>query len=74
MRSAEIENILYNEDLCKEIKNFCLMVPYVKAGVPFKGRYAVIFDDWDVINKLSNKSLPELCVIIFGSEYTENIL
>ena len=66
-------NVNY-ENMIKSVENYFLMVPYKKAEEEFNGEYAIIFDDWDVINELGKKSLPELSKMLFNRENTGEVV
>ena len=74
LRKKEVMGVMYDETLFNSIKNYWLLMPYVEKDKPFCKKYAIIFDDWDTINELGKKSLPELCKIIFGRGNTGRVV
>ena len=38
------------------------------------GKYAIIFDNWDVIDNWGRKKLPELCDNIFNGDNTGKVV
>ena len=55
------------EDLKRHTSDYCVMLPFVREKDDnFSNQYAVVFDDWDVIDAHGEKNLPTLCRIEFG--------
>ena len=45
------------------------MLPFVRGNKEkFLKQYAVVFDDWDVIDGYGEKKLPTLCKVEFRSD------
>ena len=51
-----------------KMEHYCLLLPYVREGVPFAQQFAVVFHDWDVIGILWEKILPRLCKVLFSRD------
>ena len=63
-----IENMT-TEELKKNTSNYCVMLPFVREKDDnFNNQYAVVFDDWDVIDAHGVKRLPTLCPREFDSD------
>ena len=57
------------EDLGINTSDYCVMLPFVQGNKEnFKKQYAVVFDDWDVIDGYGEKNLPTLCKVEFASD------
>ena len=65
-KDTVIENMT-TEDLKRNTSDYCVMLPFVREKDDhFSNQYAVVFDDWDVIDAHGEKNLPILCRIEFG--------
>ena len=63
-----IENMT-TEDLKQHTSDYCVMLPFVEEkNENFINQYAVVFDDWDMIDEHGEKSLPTLCQKEFSSD------
>ena len=57
------------EYLKQNTSKYCIMLPFVEKKKDFfSNQYAVVFDDWDVIDGYGEKNLPTLCKVEFGSD------
>ena len=44
----------------------CLFLPLRRKDKAFSKRYGIIFDDWDVMEEMGSKVLPNICKKLFG--------
>ena len=44
----------------------CLFLPLTRKDKVFSKRYGIIFDDWDVMEEMGSKALPNICKKLFG--------
>ena len=67
-KDTVIENMT-TEELKKNTSDYCVMLPFVREKDDnFNNQYAVVFDDWDVIDAHGVKRLPTLCPREFDSD------
>ena len=68
----EKETVFDNMDteyLTQNTSDYCIMLPFVeKKKATFSNQYAVVFDNWDVIDEHGEKTLPTLCWKEFRSD------
>ena len=65
LKSGDMNNVEY-KDFSNKATFHCLMIPNIQENQEFDGKHAIIFDDWDVIDKFGRKGLPELNEMLFG--------
>ncbi len=55
------------EELGINTSDYCVMLPFARKKYDnFSNQYAVVFDDWDVIDAHGDKNRPTLCQVEFG--------
>ena len=57
------------ESVEKRIANYCLLLPYIYEN-DFGGRFAVVYDDWDIGNESFQKTSPSICRLCFETDVT----
>ena len=48
------------------VASHCLFLPLRRKDKAFSKRYGIIFDDWDVMEEMGSKELPDICKKLFG--------
>lgn len=49
------------------MKHYCLLLPLIMDG-NFAGKFAIVYDDWDVGDENFRKSLPNICKFCFAND------
>lgn len=49
------------------MKHYCLLLPLIIDG-DFAGKFAIVYDDWDVGDENFRKSLPNICKFCFAND------
>ena len=71
-KEATIHDLTKSE-LEDHISDYCLMLKYQdQKHEGAKYLYAVVFDDWDVIDEFGQKNLPILCPKEFNMDAEQN--
>ena len=69
LRKEAVIHDIPTDELRDYTSQYCVMLPFVKGKKEdFVNQYAVVFDDWDVIDRFGEKRLPTLCNVEFGSD------
>ena len=69
LRKEAVIHDMPTDELGDNTSQYCVMLPFVKGEKEnFVNQYAVVFDDWDVIDRFGEKSLPTLCSVEFGTD------
>ena len=66
LRKGDVIDDMTTAELEMNTSDYCGMLPFVQDKAKnFPMQYAVVFDDWDVIDSYGEKKLPTLCKVEF---------